>query len=190
MAKLTQKAIRASFLHLLAQYPLHQITVQMITEGCGLNRKTFYYHYADIPALLEEVVSERVHQLVAEYQGIASLEGCLDVLLKELLREKNVVLNICNSVSHDIVARSLMQICDALTATYVASAAATAGHRLAPHDAELVYGYYRSVCMGLVMDWLLHGMPEEAGGQIHRLCALRSGLTEQFLQRVADAERS
>ena len=58
MASFTKQAIRESFLRLLDEYPLRDITVKMIVETCGINRKSFYYHYQDIPALLEEIVME------------------------------------------------------------------------------------------------------------------------------------
>ena len=34
------------------------VVLKDIVEDCGINRNSFYYHYADLPALLEEVVAE------------------------------------------------------------------------------------------------------------------------------------
>ena len=49
MPNFTQKAIKESFIKLLNDKPLHQITVKDIVEDCGVNRNTFYYHFTDIP---------------------------------------------------------------------------------------------------------------------------------------------
>ena len=43
MSGFTKQAIQASFLKLPDTYPLRDITVRMITEDCGINRKSFYY---------------------------------------------------------------------------------------------------------------------------------------------------
>lgn len=51
MANFTEKAIRSAFLELLDQRPLNKITVKDITERCGINRNSFYYHYQDVPTL-------------------------------------------------------------------------------------------------------------------------------------------
>ena len=59
MANFTEKAIKASFLKLLNERPLTKITVRDIVEDCGINRNSFYYHYRDIPALLEELITEQ-----------------------------------------------------------------------------------------------------------------------------------
>ena len=48
MSGFTKQAIQASFLKLLDTYPLRDITVRMITEDSGINRKSFYYHDQDI----------------------------------------------------------------------------------------------------------------------------------------------
>lgn len=58
MANFTKKAIRDSFVKLLNEKPLKQITVRDIVEDCGVNRNTFYYYYQDLPQLLESVINE------------------------------------------------------------------------------------------------------------------------------------
>ena len=57
MADFTERAIKASFLKLLNEQPLNKISVRMIVEDCGINRNSFYYHYQDIPTLLETIVT-------------------------------------------------------------------------------------------------------------------------------------
>ena len=51
MSAYTKQAIKNSFLKLLNDRPLNQVTVKAIVEDCGINRNTFYYHFTDIPAL-------------------------------------------------------------------------------------------------------------------------------------------
>ena len=48
MPPFTKYALEASLKHLLAQKPLNKITINDITEDCGINRMTFYYHFKDI----------------------------------------------------------------------------------------------------------------------------------------------
>lgn len=47
MPGFTKQAIKANFLKLPDMYPLRDITVKMIVDDCGINRKSFYYHYQD-----------------------------------------------------------------------------------------------------------------------------------------------
>ena len=59
MASFTRAAIKEAFLKLLNQRPLNQITIKDIVEDCGINRNSFYYHFEDLPALVEEMVADR-----------------------------------------------------------------------------------------------------------------------------------
>ena len=67
MTNLTKDLIKKTFVSLLERMPLTQITVKMIVEGCGINRNSFYYHYQDLPALIEEIVRE---DRVCRYRAI------------------------------------------------------------------------------------------------------------------------
>ena len=58
MANFTKKAIKETFVELLEEHPLSDITIKDIVEKCGINRNSFYYHYHDLPDLIEEIVKE------------------------------------------------------------------------------------------------------------------------------------
>ena len=50
---LTKKALAASLKKSMEKKPLKKITVSGIITDCNVNRKTFYYHFEDIYALLK-----------------------------------------------------------------------------------------------------------------------------------------
>ena len=45
VAQTTKRALEASLKKLLLRKPLNKITINDITEDCGVNRMTFYYHF-------------------------------------------------------------------------------------------------------------------------------------------------
>ena len=65
MPTFTKTAIKATFISLLNKKPLNKITVKEIVEECGINRNSFYYHFDDIPSLLEEILVEEADRFVA-----------------------------------------------------------------------------------------------------------------------------
>ena len=52
MRNLTRQAIAESLRRLLRERPLSRISVRDITEGCHVNRQTFYYHFRDVYDLM------------------------------------------------------------------------------------------------------------------------------------------
>ncbi|EPZ58986.1 bacterial regulatory s, tetR family protein [[Clostridium] sordellii ATCC 9714] len=63
MSQMTKKSFAASLKKMLAQKTLEKIKVIDITEDCGVNRQTFYYHFKDIYDLLDWVYTDEAQEL-------------------------------------------------------------------------------------------------------------------------------
>ena len=74
MPNFTKIAIQQSFLRLLRQRPITKITVKDIVEDCGINRNSFYYHFQDLPQLLETVIIESADEIISHIPESFSLE--------------------------------------------------------------------------------------------------------------------
>ena len=66
MPQFTKYALENSLKKLLLQKPLNKITINDITEDCGINRMTFYYHFRDIYDLVEWVCLEDAKKALAD----------------------------------------------------------------------------------------------------------------------------
>lgn len=165
MANFTRKAIKESFLSLLNQHPLNQITVKDIVEDCGINRNSFYYHYQDLPALLEEVIAERVQALMSDHPTIDSIEDSFDAALDFVLDHKRAVLHIFNSLSRDVFERYLMDVCRYVVTTYIDTA--FAGQE--PERKQILIRYHKCACFGHIIDWLNTGMKDDVSAYFHQV---------------------
>ena len=66
MSEITKKALAETLKKLLSKNKLNKITIKEITEDCGINRQTFYYHFKDIYDLLEWIYKNEVIQEIEE----------------------------------------------------------------------------------------------------------------------------
>ena len=64
MTTRTRKAIMDSCIKLLNERPVNKISVKDIVEDCGINRNTFYYHFCDLPSLIEAITQEEADQII------------------------------------------------------------------------------------------------------------------------------
>lgn len=58
MSGFTKEIIARTFTELLDEKPMSKITVKDIVERCGVNRNTFYYHFRDIPDVVEFIMKK------------------------------------------------------------------------------------------------------------------------------------
>lgn len=183
MAKMTitKRAIQSAFMELLDQRTLSKITVRDITDLCGINRNTFYYHYQDIPALIEEICSDAVERIVQEHPSINSIEECLEAGLNYALEHRRAILHIYNSDNRQTYVNCLWRMCEHTVTTYVNTVFADAP--ISPGDRELIIRYHKCECFGLIIDWISSGMRDDILQQMRRILVLKRGSTEEFIRR-------
>lgn len=63
----TKRALAESLKKLMRTKPFSKITVTEIVNDCGVNRKTFYYHFEDIYALLRWIFEEEAVNIVRQF---------------------------------------------------------------------------------------------------------------------------
>ena len=171
MPNFTKKAIKETFITLLEDRPLNRITVKDIVETCGINRNSFYYHYQDLPALLEEIIAERVQALMSDHPTIDSMEDSFDAALDFVLDHKRAVLHIYNSLSRDFFERYLMEVCRYVVSTYIETAFAGRNQE----NRDMLVRYHKCACFGHIIDWLNTGMKDDVSSYFHKVYALRLG---------------
>ena len=181
MSNFTKKAIKETFIKLLGERPLSKITVQVIADECGINRNSFYYHFQDIPALIEEITLEEVDRLIAKYPEVSSIEECLNVIANFAKENKKLILNIFNSANRDIFEQHLWSVCEYAVRAY--GKTAFPEMKIDAENAEVLVIYYKCVSFGIVMDWMENGMEGDIHETIHRFLELNGGTVEEAIRR-------
>ena len=183
MPSFTKKAIKESFLKLLNERPLNQITVKDIVEDCGINRNSFYYHFQDLPALAEEIVKENTDRIIAEYAATSTIEECLDVAIDFALKNRRAALHLYNSASRETFEQHLSALCRHAVTEYVDTV--LAGRSVDESDKALLITFFKCQLFGQIIEWLGDGMRYDLRGQFHRICELMEGSAEAAFDRCA-----
>ena len=181
MVSKKRRAIMDSLMKLLDKKPLDKITVRDIVEDCGINRNTFYYHFEDITAVIEETILEEADGIMKDYSDISSMEECFEAALRLGRDHRNAVYHIYNSSNRDFLVRRLMEICKYISAQFVDRTAE--GIDIRPEDRDIIVQSYKCEFYGYIIDWLNEGMDENALTRVQRLCELRAGSTMTLLER-------
>lgn len=93
MANYTKTLIIETFENMVERMPFDKITVTALIKECNIGRNTFYYHYEDIYALLDDILIK----ILKKYDDSVKETDWKDVfksLLKSCKENKNKVYNI------------------------------------------------------------------------------------------------
>lgn len=178
MANFTKKAIKESFLKLLNDKPMNKITVRDIVEDCGINRNSFYYHYQDIPALLESIVEEAAGEIIARYPKINSIDECFEAAFSFAVKNRRAVYHVFHSVNRDIFDRELMRLCSYTVTTYLDTVLPELPVQGAARDRRV--RFIQCEFFGLIIDWLNNGMRTEAIDDVRHIAALCKELPDML----------
>lgn len=179
MPSFTKKAIKESFLKLLNDRPISQITVRDVVEDCGINRNSFYYHYQDLQALVVEILKENTDRILAQGLREQSVEACLDAAVDFAMQNRRAVLHICSSGSRETYERELSKICDYASQTYWTMRYGDAS--LSQEDQQAMVFLLKCVLYGLIMDWLNDSMRYDIRDRYHRISTMMKVIPAQYI---------
>ena len=118
MANYTQNLILETFATMLERMPLERITVTALIRECNIGRNTFYYHYEDIYALLDDALSRSIGKYASAVQN-EDWKSVMKDLLYSCRDNRNKVYHIYNSLSRDRLAHYAFARTDKAITTYI-----------------------------------------------------------------------
>ncbi len=181
MSNSTKNAIKASVIKLIGERPLSKITVKEIAADCGINRNSFYYHYQDVPSLIEEIVRDDVDRIINMYPTVDSFEKCLDIAFEFMNGNRRAALHIYNSVNRDIFDNYLWRMCKYVVETYFDTA--FCNKRIKQNDKNVLIRFYMCLMFGEIIGWLQNGMEGDIAEFNKHLRALRFGMPSEIADR-------
>ena len=160
----TKRALALSLKNLMAEKPLDKVSIREITEGCGMKRQNFYYHFEDIYALVKWMFYEEVVTPLRRHEGPLFWQDGLLQLFRYLQENKAVCQNALRSLGRSFMKDVFMN--------EIISMVHHVAHQLAgpfawpekERELEMLTQYYSLALAGVMEAWVLDELaytPEE-----------------------------
>ena len=101
----TKQALVAALKEKMKSKPFSKITVRELIEACGVNRKTFYYHFEDIYALLRWMFEEEAIQVIKHFDLLVDWEDAIGFTCDYIQENRDILLCAYQSIGRDILKR-------------------------------------------------------------------------------------
>lgn len=100
----TKKALSASLKKFMEQKALSKITVSEIIADCHVNRKTFYYHFADIYDLLKWTLEQETVEVIKQFDLLVEYWEALQYIIDYVENNKHIL-----NCAYDTIGRNEMK---------------------------------------------------------------------------------
>lgn len=181
MSQVTKRALEASLKNLLLKKPLDKITINDITEDCGINRMTFYYHFKDIYDLIEWCCVEDAKKALEGKKTYDTWQQGFLQIFEAVLDNKPFILNVYHSVSREQVEIYLYKLTYDLLIGVVEEK--SAGMNVREEDKRFIADFYKYAFVGLMLDWVRHDMKGDPHRIIEDLSVVMHGNVAAALER-------
>ena len=171
VAQTTKRALEASLKKLLLRKPLNKITINDITEDCGVNRMTFYYHFKDIYDLVDWILVEDATEALEGHQDFETWSDAFRDMLEKVQANRVLVLNVYRSVSREQVEQYLYKMLDPLLRMFVERE----NIPVQEEDKQFIIDFYKYALVGMVLEWIRKDMKTDPVLLTQRLNKLLHG---------------
>ena len=97
----TKKMFAASLKSFMEKKPLSKITVSEIIASCGVNRKTFYYHFEDIYALLKWMLEQESIDIIRQFNLLVDCREAVLFIMNYVQNNKHLLCCAYDSMGRD-----------------------------------------------------------------------------------------
>lgn len=173
MSQLTKKALAASLKKLLAEKPINKITINDIAEDCGVNRMTFYYHFADIYDLASWTCVEDAQQALAQNKTYDTWQQGFLNIFNAVLDNKHLIMNVYRALNREQIESYLDTQTHGLLMGVIEEKAK--GMEIAEKDKNFIADFFKYAFNGILLNWIAEGMREDPQYIVDRVSVLICG---------------
>ena len=150
----TKKMLSASLKHCMEKKSLSKITVTDIVTDCGLNRKTFYYHFQDVPDLLKWTLEQEAVDVVKQFDLLNELEEALRFAVRYIRENSHMINCAYDSIGRDELKRFLNHDFQSIVMSIVEQIERKENVHSDPDAKKIICNFYTEGMAGELVDLL------------------------------------
>ena len=185
---LTKTIIADTFRGIMAKKSFEKITISVITDQCGLNRQSFYYHFKDKYELLNWIL---FHEIIMPFSdGLNSNnwnEKLLDILF--LIKENSRFYSNAFNTTHGYEFRHFL-LSSVTNIFNCVIDQITDGVNVTPEDKTFIAEFLSYGVSGSVSNWVRTGMKQDPKYIVLHLRDIVNGLKSYFKTNYLTKQKS
>ena len=150
----TKTALSNTLKKLMETKPFSKITVSEIIADCGLNRKTFYYHFEDTRDLLRWTLRHEAINVVESFDFATDNEQAILFVVDYLEQNQHMLNCVYDAVGSGELRLFLYEDFKKIARKIITTAEIQLGKRISEEYRDLLASFYTDGIVGIIIAWL------------------------------------
>lgn len=149
----TKRALADALKSAMRHKNFSRISVSELVSACQMNRKTFYYHFQDMFALLKWMMSEETFSVVKQFDLLTDYEDAIRFAANYIEANDYIISCACDSIGREEVKRFFYGDFLAIVTSLIDAVLAEKGITLDSELKSYLAKYHTEAFMGMLLDY-------------------------------------
>lgn len=166
----TKKELGNALKEAMRKKPFTRITVSELVDACGLNRKTFYYHFEDIYDLLKWIYEQEAINVVKKFDLMIDYDEALNFVMDYIEENDYLIKCAYDSLSRDALRQFLFDDFIGIMENFLADIEEREGRYLKDGYRAFIMNFFVESIASMIIGWARDhekSSREEAAGYIY-----------------------
>lgn len=168
----TKRSLANSLKKIMKTKPFSKITVSEIIQDCGVNRKTFYYHFDDIFSLLKWMFEEEAIEVVKQFNLLVDYEEAIRFAMNYVDQNEYIIGCAYDSMGRDEMKRFFYADFMGVVTSVIDAQEDRLNRSLDPDFKEYIAKFYTEAISGMLIDWVKDKDKHDREKTIHYLTTI------------------
>ena len=168
----TKQSLAAALKHAMEKKKLSKITVSELITACNVNRKTFYYHFENIYALLKWMLEQETVEVVKNFDLIVNAEEAIRFVMDYVEQNKNMINSALDSVRYEEIKSFFYDDLFSVMYGVIEQGEENLKVKIDRQFKDFLAAFYTEASAGLLMEWAKNPMTREKETVLQNLLAI------------------
>ena len=168
----TKQSFAKALKNAMVSKKLSKITVSELITACNVNRKTFYYHFQDIYALLKWMLEQEAVEVVKHFDLVVNTEEAIRFVMDYVDENKHIINGALDAMGYEEIKRFFYT--DLFSVIY---GAIEQGEEKLKVNLDLQFknflaAFYTEASAGLLIEWVKNKMLQDKETVLENLSSI------------------
>lgn len=157
----TKRSLAEALKNTMKTKKLSKITISELIAACDINRKTFYYHFPDVYALLAWTLEQEAIDIVTEFDLVTDTEEAIRFVMDYAEKNDYIIIEAFDTIGYKYIKEFFHDDFFPIFQKAIQGSEKELDVSLTPSFREFLVEFYTDAAVGLLIEWAKNRMHQD-----------------------------